>query len=383
MKGITIWILGFFAFIAGANVVNALIMWFDIDIGPSGSTPSFLSGLIGPIPVYIYLIISVLATVAFLGGTSHAVVSELSNKDELMVINEKVDLLETNQQSQQKTLESVQARVCLVDESLEHAKREFSKGLSEQGTAIKQSLESGHKTQQKMLDAIQGQVFLLDDNLKGVRKGLAEQAESLKGINENLVDNFVSQLAEIKEADAKQLAELENTLAQIQRREKKMGATVAKQKDEIAEILLKLERVENALAKPEPLLTSQNDVEDIKGIGSGKATELKEIGITNTGEFIMADPKVLAERMGSTEKTVEKLQGRAQLSMVPGLNEKSLFLLEELGINDRKSLALQDPIELSKKIDAIFKVNLAAGKVLETDKPTIEEIDTWIKFAKP
>jgi hypothetical protein len=68
--------------------------------------------------------------------------------------------------------------------------------------------------------------------------------------------------------------------------------------------------------------------------------------------------------------------------MVPGLNEKNLLLLEELDVIDRKSLAAQDPIELSKRINAVFKINLDKGKVLESDLPTIEEIDSWIKFAK-
>jgi len=140
--------------------------------------------------------------------------------------------------------------------------------------------------------------------------------------------------------------------------------------------------LERDLFRPSPLLTSQNNVEDVKGIGPGKGTELKEIGITNVGDLIMADPKVVAEKMGSTEKTVEKLQGRAQLLMVPGMKEKDLLLLEDLDIVDRKSLADQDPIELGKKINAVFKVNLAKGKIGEADKPTIEEIESWVRFSR-
>jgi predicted RecB family nuclease len=96
----------------------------------------------------------------------------------------------------------------------------------------------------------------------------------------------------------------------------------------------------------------------------------------------MADPKAVAEKTGASENTVGKLQGRAQLSLIPGMKDKDLTLLEELDITDRKSLAAQDPIELGKKMNAIFKVNLARGKVSEADKPTIEEIDSWVKFVK-
>jgi predicted RecB family nuclease len=171
-------------------------------------------------------------------------------------------------------------------------------------------------------------------------------------------------------------------LTQVKRGERRTSATIAKQQDQIAEITLKLEQLAGVLATPKPMLTSKSSIEDVKGIGPGKGAELKEMGITNAGELIMADTKVLAGRMGSSEKTVEKLQGRAQLSMVPGLNEKSLLLLEELDVIDRKGLAEQDPIELSKKINAVFKINLDKGKVLESDLPTIEEINSWIKFAK-
>jgi predicted flap endonuclease-1-like 5' DNA nuclease len=265
---------------------------------------------------------------------------------------------------------------------LERTRKDFSKALAEQGESIAKSLDSGHQAQRKALDSIQGQVFLLDESLKGIKKGLDAQVDIVKGTNATLVDTFAPQLADMQATLAKQIGETESALAQVKRGEKRTSATIAKQQDQIAEITLKLEQLEAMLATPKPMLTSKSSIEDVKGIGPGKGTELKEMGITNAGELIMADTKVLAGRMGSSEKTVEKLQGRAQLSMVPGLNEKNLLLLEELDVIDRKSLAAQDPIELSKRINAVFKINLDKGKVLESDLPTIEEIDSWIKFAK-
>jgi hypothetical protein len=370
LKGIAIWILGFFSFLAGANVINAVIMWFNL--GPEGTfTPYLLGGVTGAIPVYAYFLISVLVTLAFFGVTAHAVVSELSVGDQIRTINEKASNLQAGQESQRNVLEGVQARVFLVDESLERARNEFSRQIVEQGNAIKQSSEIGHQTQQKTLNGVEGRVFLLDESLKGVKKGLSEQAEVIKGVNTDLVEKVCPQLAGVKE-----------DLAQFEQRDKKNEAAHSKQRDEIKEIRLKLEMLEGALVTPKSLLTSQSNVEDVKGIGPGKGAELKEIGITNAGDLIMADPKTVAEKTGSSENTVGRWQGRAQLSLVPGLKDKDLLLLEELDIIDRKSLASQDPIELGKKINAIFKVNLAKGKVSETDKPTIEEIDSWVKFVK-
>jgi len=381
LKGKAIWILGLLAFLAGANVINSVIMWFSI--GPEATfTPYLFGSLTGGIPVYVYFLISLIAVVAFLGGTSHKVVDDISNTDQINAIDENVDRLDAGQQSQQKIMEGVQAKVFLVDEGLERTRKDFSKALTEQGESIAKSLDTGHQAQRKALDSVQGQVFLLDDSLKSIKKGLDAQAEIVKGTNATLVDTFVPQLADMQAALAKQIEETEKALAQVKRGEKRISATVAKQQDQIAEITLKLEQLAGELIKPKPMLTSKSSIEDVKGIGPGKGTELKEMGITNAGELIMADTKVLAGRMGSSQKTVEKLQGRAQLSMVPGLNEKSLLLLEELDIIDRKSLSEQDPIELSKKISAIFKINLDKGKVLESDMPTIEEIDSWVKFAK-
>jgi hypothetical protein len=301
------------------------------------------------------------------------------------MINEKATMLQTGLDEHQKTLEVVHTKVAGVDDDLDnlqfkisqveegmaHSQKEFSKKLVEQGDKIKQSLESGHETQQKVLDGMQGRVYLLDESLKGVKKGLTEQAEVIKGVNTNLIDNISPELINVKES-----------LAKCEQRDKKTAAAITKERNEIAEIKLKLERLEAGLIMPKAMLESQSKVEDVKGIGPNKGAELKEIGISSASDLIMADPKVVAEKMGSSDKTVEKLQGRAQLSMIPGLKEKDLLLLEELDITDRKSLAAQDLIELGKKINAIYKVNLMKGKISETEKPTIEEIDSWIKFVR-
>jgi len=329
LKGIVIWILGFFSILAAANLVNATIMWFAD--GPWAEATLYLLGLDFVIPVYVYMLISIFATLAFLGGTSHMLVTELSVADQIKTVNEKVNRLQAGQESQLKVLESVQARIFLVDESLERTRKEFSKALVDQSDAMKVNLDANLEAQQKALDAVQGRVFLLDESIKSLEKELS---------------------------------------------------AIAKQKSDISDIKDRIEQLE-ILAAPKPLLTSKSNVEDIKGIGPIIGAELREIGVESVGDLIMADPKTVIKKTGSSETAVAKWQGRAQLSLIPGLKDKDLLLLEELDINDRKDLAKQDTISLSKRLNAIFKVNLAKGKVTETDKPTIEEIDSWIKFVKP
>ena len=96
----------------------------------------------------------------------------------------------------------------------------------------------------------------------------------------------------------------------------------------------------------------------------------------------MTEAKVVAEKTTTSEKVIEKLQGRAQLALVPGITEKDMILLEEVGIANRKDLANQDAIELGKKINVAFKSCVEEGRMATTEKPTIEEVDSWIKFAK-
>ena len=80
LKGIYIWILGFFSLLSAANVVNATIMWFNT--GPTSTFKPYLLGSL-TIPVYVYALISILVTLAFLGGTSRMVVRELSVVDQV------------------------------------------------------------------------------------------------------------------------------------------------------------------------------------------------------------------------------------------------------------------------------------------------------------
>ena len=102
MKGIYIWILGFFSVLSAANVVNATIMWFAT--GPTSTFKLYLLGSL-MIPVYVYALVSILVTLALLAGASiHMVVSELSVVDQVKTLDEKTSSLQTGQAAQRGTL---------------------------------------------------------------------------------------------------------------------------------------------------------------------------------------------------------------------------------------------------------------------------------------
>jgi len=372
LQGKAIWVLGFFSFLAGLSAIHAIILLNQL--GLEGIFQPYLIGsLTGGIPVYIYLLISILATLVFLGATSIRVVSELSNKSLLNEINAKADNLESGQKLQQKFLESLQARVFLVDESINGMRKEVANGLSKQGEEIKQV----HANLVNRFDT------KLADAKNGIARQLSEQGEEIKEIQADLVNRFDTKLADVKEGTMRQLVKIENTMARHERRNRKNAKDILKQMGEIADIRLKVEKLEGELAKmPKPQLTSQSNVEEVRGIGENTGNELREMGITNVGELVLTDTAVIAEKTGMSEKMVEKLQGRAQLAMVPSVKNKDMILLEEVGVTNRKELANQDPLELGRKINGILKVYVEEGKISEAEKPTIEDIYSWIKFAR-
>ena len=407
-KSLYLSVLGVFTLLSIANLINATIKWFEV--GPTAPLDSFLiSGL--SIPIYIYTLISIIATVAFFAGFSYIVATRLSAVDQIYELDTKINSLQAAQEAQRTTILDMQDKIGKVDENIDQTSNKLSTELSSQGDALKKSWTAGHKViddkatkiqagqesqrqalmdvqnrvsgvednleltgkklaeelstqsdeikqavvsgdenQQKLIDGIQGRMLFVDESLNDIKKELAEQAESMKTIDDNVAKNIKS--------------------------------VISKQKDEISEIKQRLERLEESLVIPEAMLNSDSSVEDVKGIGPNKATELTNAGIVTASDFIMADPKVAAQALGSTEKTTEKLQGRAQLQMIPGIEETDLSLLEELDITDRASLSTQDPIDLGRKINAIFKEKLAKGKVEENARPSIEDIISWIKDAK-
>jgi hypothetical protein len=373
LQGKAIWILGFFSFLAGLFAIHAIVLAANPGIGIEGTyQPWFIGSLTGDIPVYAYLSTSIIVTLVFLGATAHKVVSELSNKTLLNQIDAKVTTIESGQKLQQQVLESLQARVFLVDESLNDMKKDVAKAFGKQGEEIKQV----HADLVKKFDNELADV-------KGVMtRQFIGQSEEMKKVNANLANLFTKNLADVKEELAGQLVKMGNAMQRHEQRNRRSEKAILKQRDEIVEIKSKLERLEDEFITPKPELTSQSNPEEVRGIGETTGKELRAMGITNVGELVLSDPAVIAEKTGMSEKMVEKLQGRAQLAMVPGIEEKDLFLLEEVGVTNRKELADQDPFELGRKMNEVFKVYVKEGKISEAEKPTVEEIDSWVRFAR-
>jgi hypothetical protein len=311
LQGKAIWALGFFTVLSALNAITAIVL--AINLGIEGTfQPYLVDSITGSIPVYVYLIASIVATLIFLGGTAARVVSELSNKALLNEINAKASNLESGQKLQQKVLESLQARVFLVDESVSGMRKEVAKAFTKQGEDLKQ-------VQANLIKKVDGETA---DVKREMTRQINAQNEEIKDINEKLVDLFTKNMTEVKDDLARQLAGIENTMAAHERSNKKTEKALSKQEEEMANIKLELERLEAEFISPKAQLTSDSKPEDVRGIGENTGNELREMGITSVGELVLTDAAVIAEKTEMSEKMVEKLQGRAQLAMVPGVGSR-------------------------------------------------------------
>jgi hypothetical protein len=297
LQGKAIWALGFFSFLSGLNAITAIFL--AINVGIEGNfQPYLIDTITGPIPVYFYLMASIVATLLFLGGTSAKVVTELSNKALLHEINAKANDLKGGQKLEQSLLESLKSRVFLVDESLDAGKRDMMKKFGEQEKEIKTVYTNlTNRFDSKLASASNGIE-------KHFGEGFNEHAEMLKEFHASLVDRFDTRLSEVSDGLTRRITKMEGNLQKYSQRVKKSTMAIKKQQSEIADVKMKLATLEDEFVQPKPQLISQSKTEDVRGIGETTGNELREMGITNVGELVLTDPEAIADKTDMSVKTI-------------------------------------------------------------------------------
>jgi len=239
LRGATVWILGFLAFVAGLNSINAILLLTQQ--GPEGMfTPYLIGNLTGDLSIATYLWISVLVTFVFLGMTLNSLVNKLPDPAVLDDITKKVDDL----QNDQNVLSKLKTRLMIIDANI-------------------------------------GEIR------SGFVEGFGEQREGLKKMHGEFVNKFDKKLFDFKQEMAATLGKLEKATHESEQSDKRNMVTIKKQMKEIANIKLTLQELEDELAQPKPQLTSQSELRKVKGIGIG-----------NVGELILTDPLIIAEKTG-------------------------------------------------------------------------------------
>lgn len=347
-KGIIVWILGFLTFLAAVNVFNAVMYGVDKN-AEDPINPYLIRYVIPNIKIRDYFWSSVAVTCVFLALTSTVACRRLPDPHLLGRIGK----LEKDISDNTNTIRAIQMSLL---EDLENNKKAQEVFMS--------------KINKSLMDVRKEMLSVLEKNKKGIQE-----------TNKNL-QKTTREMTSALEEYGKSIQQINMSLESVTKETQSMlKNAMKKQMARIEKITKRIEKLEEKLL-PQSKLTSRNKPEDIKGIGPRLGEELRALGITTVADIITADTKTLAEKTRASRDRIQHLKTTAQLLMIPSISKKHAELLEEAGITTRKELAAQEPIQLSQKLEKIAKTYIERGKLLESEKPTIEEIVSWIRHSK-
>jgi hypothetical protein len=142
-----------------------------------------------------------------------------------------------------------------------------------------------------------------------------------------------------------------------------------------------VERVDSA---PKPFLNSTDDIGVLEGkiLKSGTVKQLKLCGMPKIEDLLLKGPVEIAFSKAMSEGEAKSLQSVLQLLMIPGIEHEDAVLLLKSGVNSRQELALQEALSLGAKISKTAELYVKEGRIKECEKPSLEEIASWIRLAK-
>jgi len=353
-RGVAVWISGFLTFLAALGLGVVVIYW--IRVGPNSILRPYLVGdmvssLIGDLRVETYFWISLVATFIFLGLTCIIVYRRMPPDPEIV-----------------KMFVKVGGNLAAVRKTLEVATAELSAGL-----------ESNRRSSEELFKKANTN---LEDARKETLGMLEKQGKTIQKVRQDMVSAIETKVGETREEMLGVLEKQGTTIREVGRLGERSAEALKKQRGELEDINMRLEKIEGQLMAPPPKIKSQDSPEEIRGIGPRLGEELRSIGITNVGELITADPAIIDEKTRASREMAERWQATAQLLMVPGLDENDAELLVEAGVTSRRALADQDLVSLGRKIGEIATTHIEQGKISKDENPTIEEISSWIRMAR-
>jgi predicted flap endonuclease-1-like 5' DNA nuclease len=348
-RAIYVWISIFATFLAiMCSFAMAVLL---INEGAGAIVRPYILGIFGGLSVETYLWISVTATFILLGITSIIAYRKQPLDPELVKMFLKVGgNLAALRKAQEASI-----------------------------TETADQIEYNNKVNQKFLGNIKSD---FEEANKETLALLANQRRAVKKIRLDLISTIEKKMGETGEKLSADLKKQETAIIGVKRLNEESAAALKKQRADLEEIELRLERIEGNMVSNQAMLKSLDNPENIKGIGPGLGKELTGLGITSVGDFLTTDPAVIGEKTRVSQEAAENLQAMAQLMMVPGVDANDAEILVEAGIKSRKELAGQDLIQLSRKVGKISKIYVDHGKISKDKCPTIEEISSWIRMAR-
>ena len=352
-REIAIWIFAFATFLAILCSVAMSVRLINEGVG-SIVRPYIIGDIIGSIvgdlSVESYLWISVTATFIFLGFTCIMAFGKRPPDPEIL-----------------RMLVKIGGNLAALGKAQEDSM-----------TEMVSQLEYNRKTTRKFFSEVNSKV---EDANKEMLALLGDQGKAIKKARQDLIAIIENKANETGEKLSTDLKEQGKVMMGVKQLSEKGATALKKQRAELKEIKLRLEKIEERIMPIQAKLKSRDNPEEIKGIGPRLGEELRGLGITSVGEFLTADPIVIGEKTRLSQEMAENFQAMAQLLMIPGVDKNDAELLIDAGIKSRKELADQDLIQLSRKVGKIAKIYVDQGKISKDEYPTIEEISSWIRMA--
>ncbi len=353
-RGVAVWISGFLTFLGILSCFGTVVYW--VRLGRDFILRPYLIGdiiasLVGNLTVENYFWMSLTVTFIFLGLTCIIAYRKLPPDPEIVKMFVKVG---GNLAALRKTQEAT-------------------------ATELAENIENNRRTSREFFKKVNNN---MEDAKTETFDVLEKQGKTIEKVRRDTVSTVETKVGETREEMLGALKKQETTIRKVGHLSKHSAVSLKEQRAELEDMKIRLGKIEEKLMPPQPRLKSQDNPEEIKGIGPRLGGELRALGITNIGELITADPAVIYEKTRVSPDMAQRLQATAQLLMIPGVDKNDAELLVDAGITSRRELADQDLVQLSRKIDEIAKTYMEEGKISKDANPTIEEISSWIRMAR-
>jgi predicted flap endonuclease-1-like 5' DNA nuclease len=349
-RGIAVWIFAFATFLAIMCSFTMAVLLINEGVDAIVS-PYLMSTIFGDLSVESYLWISITTTFTFLGITCIIAYRKQPPDPEIV-----------------KMLLKVRGNLANLRKAQEASTVEMA-----------DQIEYNRKVNQKFFSNIKSD---LEEAKKETSAILTNQGEAVKKVRRDVISAIEKKAAETGKKLYDDLKNQEKAMIGVKRLTEESAVALEKQRVELEEIEQRLGRIEGNMVPIQAKLKSIDNPENIKGIGPSLGKELSNLGITSVGEFLTTDPMVIGEQTRLSQEVAENLQAMAQLMMIPGIDVNDAELLIEAGIRSRQELANQDFIQLSRKVSDIAKIYVDQGKISKDERPTIEELSSWIRMAR-
>jgi hypothetical protein len=329
-KALKVWVLAIFMFMAVLGTLHAWILWQTQGI-------ALITLFSFPMEVTNYFAAALLTSFSFVGAICYVVFNNEPLELPLYRLSkdfeEKLEV--KNEELVNSTYEAL-TKLGLRGFQLKETMQTLQNNVEKMETRLKESEEK----HERILNTSQKKLMDMERKLDGIQtirnelSGLKKRWQILEGVDRNL----------------------------------KVIQGIVEKSDSVSK----------------PYLSSTEDICILEGriLKPGTVNQLKLNGIEKVEDLLLKSPVEIGLTKVMSENEAKSLHCVLQFLMIPGIQHKDAVLLLKSGVNSRQELALQDALSLGARISKTSELYVKEGKIKDSEKPTLEEIASWIKWAK-